>query len=255
MNIETVRAGRGLDWITEGFALFRKNPLIWIVIFILSFAILMVLSLIPLVGSIATMLLQPVLLAGMLLGCAALDKGEELRIEHLFDGFRQSTNPLLLVGLYTGLGYLAIGLASALVIGGGAISVGILGEVADNPDLASGAALLGALLVGLVASLLAVPVVMASWFAPSLVLFEGLAPLDALKASFSACLKNWLPFLVYGLAAFLLMFVALIPAGLGLLVLGPTMIGSVYAGYRDIFDRGVYQIAKIIRAISDDVSF
>ena len=36
------------------------------------------------------------------------------------------------------------------------------------------------------------------WFAPLLVVFNGLPPLEAMKLSFAACLKNMLPFLVYG---------------------------------------------------------
>jgi len=30
MQIKTVPISRGLDWITEGFGLFRLNPLIWL---------------------------------------------------------------------------------------------------------------------------------------------------------------------------------------------------------------------------------
>jgi uncharacterized membrane protein len=46
-----------------------------------------------------------------------------------------------------------------------------------------------------------------------------------------------LPFLVYGIVGFLLAIVAVIPLGLGLLVLGPVMWGTMYVGYRDIFVR------------------
>jgi len=94
VQIKTVPISRGLDWITEGFSLFRLNPLIWIVILIIFLAIVMLLALIPFIGAIATMLLQPVLIGGMLSGCRASEQGQELRIEHLFDGFRQNTNPL-----------------------------------------------------------------------------------------------------------------------------------------------------------------
>jgi hypothetical protein len=49
--------------------------------------------------------------------------------------------------------------------------------------------------------LLSLPIVMAIWFAPALVVFNAMQPVDALKASFHACLKNTLVFLVYGLMA------------------------------------------------------
>jgi uncharacterized membrane protein len=56
-----------------------------------------------------------------------------------------------------------------------------------------------------------------------------------MKSSFIACLKNMVPFLLYGVIAFLLAMLASIPFGLGWLVLGPVLAASLYTGYRDIF--------------------
>jgi uncharacterized membrane protein len=57
----------------------------------------------------------------------------------------------------------------------------------------------------------------------------------ALKASFGACLKNILPFLVWSLAILILSVLASIPLFLGWLLLGPVMMVSLYLAYRDIF--------------------
>jgi len=76
---------------------------------------------------------------------------------------------------------------------------------------------------------------MATWFAPALALFHEQSATEAMKASFIACLRNVLPFLLYGVILFLLAIAASIPFGLGWLVLGPTMAASLYTGYRDIF--------------------
>ena len=84
---------------------------------------------------------------------------------------------------------------------------------------------------------LALPLLMALWFAPALVVFHDVQPMAAMKASFFACLKNIVPFLVYGLIGLLLLIVALIPFGLGLLVFGPVLWATTYTGYRDIFIR------------------
>jgi hypothetical protein len=89
-----------------------------------------------------------------------------------------------------------------------------------------------ALLVGLG---LLVPLMMAYWFAPPLVALSGLSAIAAMKLSFIACLRNMLPFLLYGLLVFLLALLAIVPFGLGLLVLGPTLMASMYVAYRDIF--------------------
>jgi uncharacterized membrane protein len=235
MPIKTVPIGRGLDWISEGFALFRLNPLIWIINLVIFLSIVMLLSLLPLIGAVAALLLQPVLVGGMLLGCRALDRGEELRIEHLFDGFRQNTRPLAMVGVFSSMAYFAVGLVVFMVVGG-ALGLSALGGLADEPGLAMGGAALGFVLSGLIGMALSVPIAMATWFAPALVVFDNRQALDAMQASFSACWRNMLPFLLYGIVAMLLGVLAAIPFGLGVLVLVPTLIASIYTGYRDIFE-------------------
>ena len=82
---------------------------------------------------------------------------------------------------------------------------------------------------------LLLPLFMALWFAPALALFHQQGPAEAMKGSFVACLRNILPSLVYGAIGFMLAIVASIPFGLGWLVLGPVIAGSLYASYRDIF--------------------
>ena len=76
---------------------------------------------------------------------------------------------------------------------------------------------------------------MAAWFASALVALDGMEPWQALKSSFFACLKNIIPFLVYGLVMLVLSIIATIPLGLGWLVLGPLTIASIYTAYRDVF--------------------
>ena len=79
------------------------------------------------------------------------------------------------------------------------------------------------------------PLLMLIWFAPLLVVFHDLTPLEAMKQSFFACLSNWLAFLVYGVIILVLWFIASIPLFLGLVVLLPVLICSLYASYKDIF--------------------
>jgi uncharacterized membrane protein len=78
---------------------------------------------------------------------------------------------------------------------------------------------------------------MALWFAPALVVLRELPPIQALKQSFRGCLKNIVPFLVYGLVAMVLTVLAAIPFGLGLLVMMPVIMASVYVAYGEIFFR------------------
>ena len=121
--------------------------------------------------------------------------------------------------------------AIVLLLGGGSLA----GAVMMGRPAGLGMAFGGLMLAMLVSLALSVPLFMAIWFAPALVFFNNMQPVDALRASFNACLKNTLAFLVYGLIVLVLMFFAALPAGLGFLVLIPVLSGSVYASYRDIF--------------------
>jgi uncharacterized membrane protein len=82
-----------------------------------------------------------------------------------------------------------------------------------------------------------IPVVMAVWFAAPLIVFHERSAVEAMKESFTGCLKNILPFLLYGVIAMLLGILASLPVGLGWLVLGPVIAASVYTSYRDIYFR------------------
>ncbi|HEX9180834.1 MAG TPA: BPSS1780 family membrane protein, partial [Burkholderiales bacterium] len=96
----------------------------------------------------------------------------------------------------------------------------------------------------LIALALSVPVAAAMWFAPALVMLRGVAPVEAVKESFAACLKNLIPFLVYGVAGLVLALVASIPFGLGWLALGPVLGISVYTAYKDLFGGGGPAVAR-----------
>ena len=62
----------------------------------------------------------------------------------------------------------------------------------------------GAAIAVLVATLAALPLMMACWFAPALVMLRHDEPVAAMKTSFFACLANVLPMLVYGLIGIVL---------------------------------------------------
>jgi uncharacterized membrane protein len=226
-----VPGARGWTWIAEGFELFRRQPGAWIALVIVALLIFIGLAFIPFLGSIAGMVLAPVFAGGIFVACREEDEGRGLALSHLFAGFRERFGALLSIGFI----YLGITIAIALVVGlaTGAGMWTLLGSGAD-PAAAAGAGLT-ILLAFLIMLALLLPVFMAMWFAPALVMFHEQGPGEAMKASFAACLKNIVPFLLYSVILFLLAIVASIPFGLGWLVLGPVMAASLYTGYRDIF--------------------
>jgi len=229
----TVAAGRGWDWIVEAFALFLKQPGIWILAAVALGVIFIVISMIPILGSLASTLLFPIFGGGLMLGCKALDQGGALEFEHLFAGFKQRTGDLVLVGAFNLIGWVVIFFAVVAVIGGG-VFMGVMRGGIEGAGLSIASMLIAMLLV----AGLSVPLYMATWFAPALIVLHDVAPGAALKASFFACLRNWIPFLVYSVVLLVLCLVAAIPALLGFLVLVPVLAASVYTAYRDIFCAG-----------------
>lgn len=226
-------AGRGWDWIAEGWRLFTKAPAMWIGITVVAALIMIVLAFIPFLGGLAMSLLAPVLAGGVMLGCRALDEDRELELGHLFAGFQTQLGSLIAVGAI----YLGLSIAIMLVIMAvtGASMFGMFGGGgAHNPEAMAGmlASMGLAMLIGLA---LFVPIMMAMWFAAPLVVLNQLGAVDAMKQSFSGCLKNVVPFLLYGVVMFVLAIIASVPLGLGWLVLGPVTAASIYTSYRDIY--------------------
>ena len=228
-------AGQGMAWLSAAWDLFKRAPGIWIALVVIYIVLAMVLSFIPMIGQLALTLLGPVFMGGILLGCKALGDGEELRIDHLFAGFKEKLGPLVIVGaLYLGglviIGVLVFGLGAMLF---GANALANLGSGAMGMN--AGSAIISMLLLSCLVLLLALPLAMAMWFAPALVVFHDMQPVVAMRSSFFASLKNIMPMLIYGLILMVLAIVATIPFGLGWLILLPVLMASSYTAYRDIY--------------------
>lgn len=226
-----VAAGRGWDWIAAGWELFKKQPGMWIALFLALLVIMVVLGVIPILGLIVSTVLTPVFGAGIFAAGRAADEGRELEFGHLFAGFRERFTTLALVGVI----YLGAAIVIALGVGlvTGASIFAMMGGA--MPDMAAPAAALAVILAVLIIFALMLPVMMAIWFAPALVMFHGKGALDAMQDSFFGCLKNVVPFLVYGVVMLVLGVIAAIPLGLGWLVLGPVLAASLYTSYKDIY--------------------
>jgi uncharacterized membrane protein len=207
---------------------------------------------IPQVGSLISTLLAPTIAAGAFLLWEGLQRTGKLKLEDILGGFNLEFKNLLLVGLLNlaammVIGLLALGftlLAGFLILDfskdGIAELVQHAGSIftAHDPNtflaaLSSPIFLLVAFGVTLAMGL-AVPLLMAQAFAPALVVFYKLGPVEAMKVSFSACLANVWPFLVYGLIFAPLYLLALIPLGLGIFVVYAILSASTYYAFTDI---------------------
>lgn len=229
-----VAASQGFQWVVAGFRLYRKTPLLLSAAFAMLFGVVMALGLIPVVGGSLSELASPLMVAGFLAAYRAIDDGKELELPQFLAGVRGPAIPLMAVGAVQLLVTLLIG---KIMLGMGFDPQAVMTAAQSQKDPVEMQAILNqampAVLTGLA---LFTPLIMATWFAPALILFGGARPATALGVSLKAVAKNWAAMTVNGITLGLLLFLAaLVPMLLGLLVAMPVLFGSLYASYQAIF--------------------
>jgi uncharacterized membrane protein len=232
----------GWGWIVRGWDHYQANPLPWtlaIVCWFLLFFLLQYLLaftaaltfILPMAGHVLINLLMPVLMGGLMLGCRAQEEGGNLTVKHLFAGFSIQTGGLMMVGvLYMAATFLLVPLTAAALFTfmGQSMPMKMEGMLAGQDLLL----VMGLLLV---VTLAIFSLIMAVIFAPALVALDGIGAWQAVKLSFKGGMTNLMPLTLHGFVALVLLFLGALPAGLGLLVVLPVLIASIYAAYDDIF--------------------
>jgi len=233
MEIHQVHAKQGLQWILSGFYMFRRAPLAWVFVCFTLMLIAISMSLIPLLGKFIFTLVSPVFLAGIMLGCKDMEQGKSLDMTHLFAAFRTNVVPLITIGGIYLIGQILI-IGLVMLIGGSQMTDMMLyGKRVDESELMG--VMSSFLTSSLIALTLSIPLMMASWFSPLLVVFENVPPVVAMQKSFFACLRNFIPFQLYGVTLIVLTIISVMPYGAGLVILIPTIFASIYVSYKDIF--------------------
>ena len=263
-------ARRGLAWLAEAYAMFKRARLQWLVLVALYYLIMVAMTKIPYAAHVLLPLLKPVFAVGLLAAAWTQERGGRPSVSHLFQGFRANLRALIPLGIVFVAGVTAAVLATSLFDGG--LLVDLLsnetraapegGTDAKTPDGRSTEELIasGRLQTSmLILVVLALPTILALWFAPALVVFQDAGPSAALGASLRAALANWRPLVVYALAVSV--FGAVLPLIIAKLVfmLFPSQVTvdivriallayglmfaatlqiSDYVSYRDIFHAG-----------------
>ncbi|SFI77454.1 BPSS1780 family membrane protein [Nitrosomonas sp. Nm34] len=224
---------QGLQWILSGFYMFRLSPFVWVLLCFTLILIAATLELLPVLGKFIFTLLSPVFMAGVMVGCKSLEQGDPLELGHLMVGFRKNTVPLITLGGFYLIGQVLI-IGVFMMIGGSElVDMLLYGKRFDEQELMGVMDnILSASIAGL---LLTIPLMMAMWFAPLLVMFENMPPFIAIRKSFFACLKNIIPIQIYLIVLIILGVLAIIPYGIGLFIYIPTVFASIYVSYQDIF--------------------
>jgi hypothetical protein len=234
MEARKLSASDGWLWIKQGLYLFKKSPILLIALIAITLAALLTASRIPYAGELIVGLLFPILFVGLMRGYQALENDEELELAHLFSAFQQGAPMLVSLGAINIIAESVIFLIMSNTGGKALVDILTSGEPVTDPAILYAAIQSAGIAIPL-GLLLFSALLMATQFAPMLVAFNRLSPFSALKASLRACLRNMAPLSVYGAMMMLFAFVAALPMMLGLIVLIPIMVTSIYAAYRRLF--------------------
>lgn len=239
-----LKGKEGFSLFSDAWKIYKQAPVKWIfvtlVLFIILFSLMIGLAFIPFVGSLLGMVIMMPLTAGLYIASEEVSRGEGLKFSHIFFGLKKNTGKLLGFGLAYTILYILSLAVPLLLFGFLDLLPMFLGTEADPEALAAGPAALAEnpeqfFLVILSMMLMMMLTIMLYWFAVPLIAFQNQGVLQAMTNSFKGCLKNIWPLTLYGLAMIFWMFVAILPVGLGLLVLMPVMYITIYTGYRRIF--------------------
>ena len=244
MQIRKVDARHGWQWLVQGLELFRKDPAHWLMLIALLFIGSRVLLVVPYLG-LLVVLITPNFLAGLTHGAQALEQGKPLRLGYLASGFLKNAGHLVTLGGVSLLGHFLMLVAMTTVAGAAlsdvvqTMSTGAITQETVAAMRVAAPRLLLSVCVGLA---IAVPVMLAVWFAPMLVFFDDVKPGPAMLMSLWACLRNLMPMLVYAIALMgpLLVMMQIGVAltrqpDMGIWLLAPVLVPSLYASYRDLF--------------------
>ncbi|HSC79841.1 MAG TPA: BPSS1780 family membrane protein [Chitinolyticbacter sp.] len=231
-----VGAMAGWQWLVNAWALYKRDWLQWTGMTALLMVILMVLSIIPLV-SVAATLLMPVMIGGMMQAADRSRRGESFEVTDLFNGFKQNTGELILVGLF----YLIAMMGVMIVLGLLAAVVGLAAYATDTGmdgaglDISSQGVTVGIVLFGVLCFFALLAVYSTYFFAPTLVMLRGMKAAEAMKLSALAFWRNIWAILLYSVMVFVAALIAVLPFLLGLIVLMPVGMLVSYTSFIDIF--------------------
>jgi hypothetical protein len=217
------------DYISKGFNIFGKNAGMFIGYLLVSMVISICLSIIPILGQLASLFLSAALTAGYYIVAHKTERGEYPQFSNFFDGFNDWVPLFLstLIGIACVLGCM-IPMIIFLVA-----KLGFDGLVNNaTPDFSGadiGVFILMFILI-FVILFLAFSVVYTSLF----IVFDKMDAWQAMKTSYAIVTQHFFSHLLFFFVWSIITILSALPIGLGLLFTIPAFHCSVYAAWADI---------------------
>ncbi|UDG82002.1 hypothetical protein GJV44_00232 [Candidatus Vallotia cooleyia] len=207
MRLIKTPAKSGYVWFRQGIWLFSKSPLTFLTIFFTYFVSMLLVTHLPIVGSMLWLILVPSLFVGFMSICRDVIAGHHVLPLALFTSFRVHRSDVIRQLFKLGLIYLGLITASLSImslIHGGSLIKTIVSELKPNNDVSTSGIFLSHIAMGLI---IHVPTMMLFWFAPLLTAWHRVPPIKAMFFSVVACWYNRSAFLVY-LATWFMLVIA-----------------------------------------------
>lgn len=221
-EIKTFAFKQGFEWLGQGFDLFKKNALWWVIGYMAYLGGMMLLSFIPYIGS----LIASVLASGIYVVAQQRDQDKPFDLMAVLNSLKHSALPLGVLCIINSI--VAMAIFYPIV---GESAQPLFSETPPTPEQLS--EFMYNTLIGLCVYLIPA---MAFIFSPIIVVLHSqVSAYQAMVFSFKACILNTMPLTAFGLVFAALFFISFIPLGLGLLIVLPITICSLYVAHKDIF--------------------
>lgn len=192
MNDETSLNNRpsqvktGLNWVIGSFYLFRKSPSKWLSLalaYVLLFLVLPVLPHMPTLIALLVILVWPSFIAVIIGAYREVDQERDTKVAELLAQIKPYIGRLVALGGVC----LVYGVLMGMITRGDSEALGVLiNQKAADPQLI----LTQALPLMLKLGLLITPLIMATWFSPMLIAYQGFSVAEAIKHSIWVSLRN-----------------------------------------------------------------
>ncbi|MGE0072110.1 MAG: hypothetical protein AB7S55_03495 [Thiomonas sp.] len=253
-----VPAASALRWWAQGWRSFTQSPLPWMGLALAFLVVLWLLGRLPLGGLLSQWLSLPLLALGVIFAASLRRRAARAQaitppgmpVEPQDEGtlaasaqvWRARIGALLTVSLLvlvlggvTGAVVVVV-LAALLGVGLGSLTVFTHGMGPGMGMAAGMGAMAGSMLTLLLLLLLMLYLLsVAFWFVNTLVALGGLRPWEAVRLSVRAGFANLAPITVFTVLLLPVSLLAMLPMGLGLLVLFPVLSGASAASYHEVF--------------------
>ncbi|MDU0810073.1 MAG: BPSS1780 family membrane protein [Burkholderia sp.] len=188
MKLTEVSAKSGYIWFWNGILLFRQNSLVFIMLFLMYLLSIMIISIVPVIGTVLSLFLIPAIRVHFMGACRSVISNKRLIWwTILFNCFRSYS--LIFTRRLFVLSIIYTVLMELISVLSNLINNSIVFKMSDAI----------ATKTMLVMMILYTPVSMMFWFAPILTVWHNLHPVKALFFSIVSCWRNRWAFLIYGL--------------------------------------------------------